>query len=245
MTTDAPDSPTSVAPGIVDPGDYWTGVVRRGHVLAVTDEDGAGCVSLLCWAAGQPTERYNSADTMKVQNDIFPSTGSVLLSDLGRVLMTIIADTSGHHDLICGWSDAASVAAAVGPGRDFQTVRNDRARNAYDNFVAAIGRHGLGPADLVPNVNLFTRVEVADDGTLRRVGGTARAGARVELRAEQDVLVALSNTPHVLDPGAAPGRIRVEVSSSSPTGPDDPFWSRSPQIERAFENTVAHLGVTP
>lgn len=231
---------------VVDGGAYWSRVVRRAEVLRIVDLEGSGCVSLLCWSAAQPSERYNFADTVKVQNDIFPTTGSVLLSDLGRVLMSFVADTSGHHDPICGWSDASTTAAAHGSDRDFQSVRNDRIRNAYDNFIAAMGRHGLGPIDLVPNINLFSRVSIDDDGTLSLGGERAGAGAAVELRAEMDVLVVLSNTPHVLDPSPefAPGRIEVTVRSGSTAAPDDPVRNPSPQVRRAFENTEAHLGLS-
>jgi hypothetical protein len=131
------------------------------------------------------------------------------------------------------------VAARYGPDGTYLLLHNDRYTNDHDNFVAAVGRHGLGEKDLVPNVNLFARVEVADDGALRFVPGVSPPGSWVDLRAEQDVLVAISATPHVLDPDPVwnPGPLRVTVWSSPPPGADDLCRTRTDEAKRAFDNT--------
>jgi urea carboxylase-associated protein 2 len=228
---------------VVPPGAYWTAIVPRWATVRVTDVDGRGGAALLAYNAAQPSERYNAPDTTKVQNMIFLTEGWVLLSDLGRVLLSITADTGGDHETLSGASTAATVAASHGEGGSYLERRNDRWTNAHDNFIAALGRHGLGERDLVPNMNLFARVEVGDDGALRWVAGATRPGAWVDLRAEQDVLVALSATPHVLDPNPdwAPGPLHVTVWRSPPPTADDRCRTRSPEAVRAFENTDRYL----
>ena len=101
---------------VVPPGAYWTRILDHWQRLRITDLDGAQACSLLAYNADQPSERYNAPDTVKVQNQIFLTAGRVLLSDLGRVLCSIVGDTSGHHDTLAGFSDPASVHASFGDG---------------------------------------------------------------------------------------------------------------------------------
>jgi len=220
-------------------GAYWSRVVPRWTTLRVTDLEGRGGAALLAYNAHQPSERYNAPDTTKVQNMIFLTAGWVLLSDLGRVLLSITGDTCGNHETLSGGTTPQTVAARYGTDGSFWRLHNLRHTNDRDNFIAAVGRHGLDERDLVPNVNLFSRVEVHDDGSLEWVPDASTAGAWVDLRAEQDVLVVISATPHVLDPDPdwRPGPLRMTVWESPPPGPDDLCRTRTAEAVRAFENT--------
>jgi urea carboxylase-associated protein 2 len=238
----APDRPArTTAPAIVTdlvpPGGYWSGVVRCGRILRLTDVEGTGGVSLLAYNAHETSERYNAPDTVKIQNQIYLTAGMVLFSDLGRILLSITADSSGCHDTLGGASDATTVAAAERHGTYLERG-NDRFVNAHDNLVAAVGRHGLDRRDLVPTFNPFDRVTVEPDGRLRWVGPCGAAGAGLDLRAEMDVLVVLSNTPHALDPAEtwATGPLQVEVLQD--VEPQvDPRVDPSPERARGFDNT--------
>jgi uncharacterized protein len=223
---------------VVPPGGYWTRVLERWARLRITDVDGRQGCALLAYNADQTSERYNAPDTVKVQNQIFLTTGRVLLSDMGRVLCSIVGDTSGAHDTLAGFSDAATVAAQFGGG-SYLDLRNDFHRNARDNFVMALGRHGLDRRDLVMSFNPFARVMVAPEGELVWSPGLGKAGAAIELRAEMRVLVALSATPHVLDPAReyAPGSLRVEVLEPAEPPSDDACRTFSDEARRAFANT--------
>ena len=243
----APTSPTTVpdelvlADETIPPGAYWTRTLPRGTTLRVTDLEGAGAAALLAYNADQPSERYNAPDTTKVQNMVYLTAGWLLLSDMGRVLLSITGDTAGDHETISGGTTPESIAQRYGPGGTYQALRNERHANDRDNFTAALGRHGLGTRDLVPNVNLFARVEIDPDGSLRYVE-TARPGTWVDLRAELDVLVAISATPHVLDPDPdyRAGPLRMTVWDSPPPAAGDLCRTRSPEAVRAFENTDAY-----
>jgi len=234
---DVPDD-LVVSDDLVPAGAYWTRVLPRWTTLRVTDVEGAGAAALLAYNADQTSERYNAPDTTKVQNMVFLTAGWVLLSDMGRVLLSITADHSVGHETLSGATTAATVRERYGDAGSYLRLRNGRHTNDRDNFVAALGRHGLDKRDLVPNVNLFSRVEVDDDGGLRYVEEKA-AGSWADFRAEMDVLVAVSATPHVLDPSPEwrPGSLRCTVWRSPAPGPEDLCRHRSDEARRAFANT--------
>ncbi len=224
----------------VAPGAYWTRVVRRDDTVRIVDVEGAGGASLLAFNADERSERYNAPDTVKIQNTILLTTGRVLFSDLGRVLFSITGDTAARHDTLAGFGNAATTLERYGPGR-YLELRNAYHRNARANFVAALGRHGLGRRDLVPSCNLFAGVAVEPDGSLVWLDGVQAPGAGIDLRAEMHVLLALSATPHVLDPrpGYRPGPLQVTVWRGPAPAADDPCRTAGDEAVRAFENTDA------
>ena len=226
-------------------GGYWTRTLDRWQRLRITDVDGRQACSLLAYNADQPSERFNAPDTVKIQNQIFLTTGRVLFSDLGRVLFSIVDDTSGHHDALAGFGDARGRRGAVRDGTGtYRDLRNDFQRNARDNFVMALGRHGLGRRDLVMSFNPFARVRVAPEGALDWEPGVGRAGAAIELRAEMRVLVAISATPHVLDPNPRyePGPLHVEIHAARPPGAGRSRAARSPTKRGAASRTPTTTG---
>ena len=197
-------------------------------------------MAALFFNADQPSERYNAADTVKIQNTIFPTRGRVLFSDLGRVLVSITDDTCGSHDTLGGMSTPLSNEARYGTGR-YQDLRNACFKDARTNFQRALGRHGMDRRDIVPCITFFARVVAGPDGTLRWVKNAAKPGSHVDLRAEMNVLVALSNTPHPMFPGPIydPKPIQVTVWNSPPPAPDDLCRHFSLEAERGFDNTDA------
>ena len=228
----ATDLPAGVAPESVvweetlADGAYCAHRLPRGARLRLADAVGDACATLMVHSAHAPAERLNVADTVKVQWSAYLGPGVLLLSDMGRVLMTIEDDSSARHDALCGPHPAS------------------RAR-----LLLAMAKHGLGRRDLPPAVTLFAGVRVAEDGALVFAGERA-PGTHVTLRAEVDVLVSLVNAPHRLDrrPGHACSPLRVTAWEGAPTAPDDPLRSATPERQRAFENTDDHLlglGVRP
>ena len=225
-------------------GQAWSRRLARGQILRLTDTAGTACVSALFYNARDPLERYNMADTLKAQYTAFLTAGRVLYSDMGRVLLSIIDDTCGWHDTISGCGDGAASAARFGAG-GYQDLRNDFHRNARDNFLVELGKAGLGKRDLVANVNFFVRVSADASGRIGRVPGNSRPGARVDLRAEMDTLVVLSNTPHPLDPAAtyAPPLVELSIRAAVPSerpGADDRCRTSRPENARGFALTEAY-----
>ena len=198
-----PDAPGRVIDDQIVParGD-WSGVIPANHVLRIVDLEGRQAVDFLCYGAADPSERYNAADTMKFAKTIFLTTGHGLYSGLGRRLFTIVADTCGRHDTIGGCCSSESNRFRYG-------VENTP--NCRDNFLRALGRFGLGRKDIVANVNWFMNVPVEADGQMAIVDGWSKPGDYVDLRAETDVLVVISNCPQIYTPcnGGRPTPIRL------------------------------------
>jgi uncharacterized protein len=218
-------------------GQMWSRVLRRGQILELTDIEGGASVAALLFNARQPLERYNMADTLKAQHTAYLTRGNVLYSDMGRILMSIVEDSAGWHDTFTGHMDAAASAEKFGRG-SYQALRNDFYRDTRSNFLIELGKHGLGKRDLVPNLNFFVKVTVSEDGGLR-FHTSQSAGRQVALRAEMDVLVVLSNTPHALDPRTsyAPMPLELSIFQGGEVAADDVCRTSCEQNGRGFQLT--------
>lgn len=225
-------------------GHHWSGRMRRGTALTMTAVTAGANVSALFFNAEQPLERYNMPDTLKTQHTAFLTAGHALHSDMGRVLCSIVDDSVGWHDTWCGVSDAETIRARHGEKR-YQRHRNAMHRNGRDGLLVELAKYGLGTRDLVPNVNFFSKVVVADDdGALRYVEGHAGPGAHVTLRFEMDTMVALSTALHPLDPRPdyAPADVVLTVHRVEPPAFDDRCRIGCAQNTRAFVNTERYVG---
>jgi urea carboxylase-associated protein 2 len=217
-------------------GEYTARRLGRDTVLRIDDVEGDACVQLLVLNAHMPSERFNPGDTLKIPWQAYLGVGSLLLSDLGRILLTIVADTSGRHDALCSASNRRDNDRRYGDGSLGGGFPNGR-----DLLALAGAKYGLSRADIGPCVNLFKRARVNRDGALE-LEAEPRPGTSIELRAELDVLVLLANTPHRLDARAAYVATPAVVSTSRPARPDpDPFRGGSVERERLFENTESHV----
>jgi len=214
-------------------GGYASRSVARGTHVRLVDASGDTCAGLLVHRADRPAERLNVADTVKLQWQAYPGPGYLLLSDMGRVLATVLDDSDGAIDLFCGASNAGAVAARHGGSGNHSPTPSGR-----DRLVLGLAKHGLTRRDLPPAANLFTTVRVADDGALVR-SDPSGTSAHLTLRAELDLLVTVAVTPHVLDDrdAYAGGPVRITAWQGAPAGPDDPARAASPEAQRSFENT--------
>lgn len=231
----APIDPARVVMRETVPGGwYTTTILQRGDRLRLVNGDGAGVAALLAWNLHDASERLNHADTLKIQWSAELRRGRVLFSDMGRVILSIVEDSSGAHDALMGGSNAASILAQYGPGPF---------RNTRDNFILAALKLGLSRRDIAPCITFFAPVSVATEGRFAWHGDGRRAGDFVELRAEMDLRIALSMAPHPLDPAPsyAPGAIAVIRSRGPAPADDDPCRTASPEARRGFENTEAAL----
>ncbi|HKB56435.1 MAG TPA: urea amidolyase associated protein UAAP1 [Lacunisphaera sp.] len=216
----------------------WSGVVARGKTLRLTDLEGGANVGLLLYNADLTVERYNMPDTLKGQHIFHLRHPFCLHSDMGRVLASITADTVNWHDTVGGCSDAALVAAKYG-GNNYQTARNDFHRNGRECFLIELAKWGLGERDLVPNLNLFSKVLADEAGRLAFVPGHSPAGGSMDLRLEMKTLVVLNTCQHPLDPDPHyhPRSVRLEVFVTPPPAVDDACRHSRPENARAFLNT--------
>lgn len=210
-------------------GWYDTVRLRRGEALRIVDTLGLSSVSLIGWCDNDPSERINCADTAKVQWSAALSRGRVILSDMGRVFLSLIEDTSGAHDLLVGGSTPASTLEAFG----------EISRNSHENFLLAAAKLGLGLRDIAPCVTFFAPVALDAGGRFAWHAARKRPGDFVDLRAEANLVLVLSNCPHPLDPArpAAGGPVSLVRHRLPPAAADDPCRTTSPEIVRAFEFT--------
>ena len=214
-------------------GGYATRRLARGSRLRLIDLRGDACASLLVFNAEMPSERLNVADTVKVQWNAYLGANRLLLSDMGRVLMSIVEDDAGTHDTFCGTSNAATNLAKYGEGRNSGAFPNGR-----DRLLLGAAKHGLQRRDVHPCVNLFKGTRIEKDGTITPLVGPYDAGRSMILRAEMDVIVVIANCPHVLDPRddwtVTP--LRVSAWRGPITPADDPIRTATPEGLRAFQN---------
>jgi urea carboxylase-associated protein 2 len=207
-------------------------------VLRLTTTAANANVAALFLSREQPLERYNMADTLKAQHTAHLTTGCVCYSDMGRILCSIIGDSCGWHDPLCGLTDDALIAERYGKTR-YQEQRNARFVSGREAMLVELGKFGLGERDLVANINFFSKVVADDQGALRLVPGHSRAGDFVDLRFEMDALVLLHAGPHPLAAGGtyAPAGISLRASRAVPPAANDPCRVRCPENARGFINT--------
>ena len=184
----------------------WSAVVRTGQVLDIIDLQGNQAVDCLLYSADDHTERYSAQATIAAARNIFLTTGSVLRTDAGNPLMTVVADDVGNHDTIAGACSKESNTLRYGHHTAHQHA-------CVENFLTAASKWGLGKRDLVSNINWFMYVPVEPDGTLGIVDGMSAPGKRVSLRAEIDTLVLVSNCPQINNPcnGFNPTPVRMVI----------------------------------
>jgi urea carboxylase-associated protein 1 len=184
----------------------WSYVVPAGATLRIVDLEGNQAVDCLLYNAADTAERYSASETIVEQGNIFLRRGTRLLSNEGNVLMTITEDTCGRHDTSGGACSCESNTLRYGH-------HTRRQHACVENFLLEHARRGMGKRDMVGNINWFMNVPVEADGSLGIVDGVSAPGKYVDLRAEMDTLVVVSNCPQVNNPCNAfrPTPIRMVV----------------------------------
>ena len=223
---------------LIPSGNHWSGLMRRGSALRLTDMNGGANVSALFYNAEDKLERYNLSDTLKAQHTAFLTTGNVCYSDMGRVLCSIIADSTGWHDTICGMTDDAMITQKYGAS-NYQTARNDMLRSGKTGALIELAKHGLGMPDLTASVNFFSKVMPDDAGNLSFVQGHSAAGSFVDIRFDMNVLVVLNTAPHPLNPSIAypTGEVKLSAWQAGTPTRDDACRTSCNQNARGFINT--------
>jgi urea carboxylase-associated protein 1 len=171
----------------------WAHVVKKGQTLRIVDVEGNQAVDCIVYSAHDHAERYSAPDTIAAQKNIFLVTGSVLLSTEGNPLMTLTGTNVDYHDTIGGACSPESNTLRYGHHTKHQHA-------CVDNFLNAASWHDMGKRDMTSNINWFMNVPVEPDGSLGIVDGISAPGKYVDLRAEMDVLVVISNCPQINNP---------------------------------------------
>ena len=187
-------------------GDGWIHEIKAGQIFRIVDLGGNQAVDTLFYSARDTSERYSATDTIAAQRNIYLTTGTTLVSNLGNAMLTIVADTCGRHDTLGGACSTESnqVRYAI-EKRHMHACRN--------SFLLAISdpKWNLTKRDVTANINFFMNVPVTPEGKLTFEDGISEPGKYVEMRAEMDVIAVISNCPQLNNPcnGYNPTPIQV------------------------------------
>jgi len=193
---------------VVEAGDPFVFEIMQGQVVRIVDLEGNQAVDTIFYNAHDYSDRYSAQDTIREQGNIYLTTGSCLLSTTGNVLLTVTADTCGRHDTLGGACAAES-----------NMVRYDLTKRAMhacrNSFLKGLQswNHGMDKRDITSNINFFMNVPVTPEGKLTFEDGVSDAGKYVELFAEMDVLMVISNCPQLNNPcnGYNPTPIQILI----------------------------------
>ncbi len=190
-------------------GEPWMREVRKGQVFRILDLEGNQAVDTLFYNARDPEERYSAVDTIQRQKSLYLTVGTVLYSSEGNPMLTIVADTCGRHDTLGGACAQESNTVRYALDKRFMHA-------CRDNFLSAMHHdhhHHLGKRDITHNINFFMNVPVTPQGKLTFEDGISAPGKYVELRAEMDVVIVISNCPQLNNPcnGWNPTPVRLLV----------------------------------
>ena len=176
-------------------GEPYLLAITKGQTLRIVDLEGNQAVDVIFYNRHDPAEHYSATQTLLRQGGIYLTTDSVLYSCDGNAMLTIVADTCGRHDTLGGACAAESNTVRYALQKKFM-------HNCRDNYLIALQHAdiGIGKRDLVPNINFFMNVPVTAEGQLTFADGVSAPGKYVELRAEMDLWMLVSNCPQLNNP---------------------------------------------
>ncbi|GFE90965.1 urea amidolyase associated protein UAAP2 [Steroidobacter agaridevorans] len=201
---------TAVRREIIPAGEPWMGSLKKGQHFRIVDLEGNQAVDTLFYSSASLDERYSAQDTIRAQGNIYLTAGTPLLSNEGNTMLTIVADTCGRHDTLGGACSAESNTVRY-------AIEKRHMHSCRDNFLLALAHWGatyhrdIGKRDLASNINFFMNVPVTPQGKLTFADGISSAGRYVEMRAEMDVTVLISNCPQLNNPCNGYNPTPVEV----------------------------------
>lgn len=188
----------------VPAGDGFLGTIPAGGTFRIVDLHGNQAVDTLFYDAADVDNRYSAMDTVREQGAAYLTAGSRLLSVNLDVLATVTADTCGRHDTLGGACAQESNVVRYGT----HTRHQHACRETFLRYGAAVG---IGARRLAHNINFFMNVPLTADGGLTFEDGLSAPGKYVEIRAERDVYVLISNCPQLNNPcnGWDPTAVRL------------------------------------
>ena len=225
----------------IPPGGHWSLRMRRGTVMRLTDIVGGANVGMLFYNPENLLERYNAPDTLKCQHTFKLSEGMCLYSDMGRIFASIVEDSAGWHETICGNVHPDQAAERWGK-RDYQNDQNEWYQNGYDAFLVELAKYGLRREDMAANVNWFSKVCADESGQLSLDTTQAKPDQHVLLRFEMDTLVLLHTCPHPMDmsPHYPAKPVKIELGIAQAVAEDDVCKTFRPENLRGFENNALY-----
>lgn len=216
----------------------WSKIIKRGQSIKLKTLGNNASLSAMFYNASNTSERFNSADTVKIQWNAFLSKNKVLFSEMGRVLFSISKDsTEGLLDTLGGMNNPRLIRENFEGNATFESCRNGYFKSDRENFLIELGKYGMGKKDMIPVLNLFRKVDVKEGSLLALNPRCAKEGDYIELTAHMDVLLVLSNTPHAMDKGVYhPSDVDITIYDVVDFKNKD-YTHYSAEAKRGFKNT--------
>ena len=208
---------------LLRPGEKWSALIGRGRLIRFTALGDRPNVSMLVYNSMDVSERFTAPDSLKIHHTVYLTKGAILLSESGRAMASITEDSTGWIDAISGFSTRVETDRKYGK-TTYQEKRNDLYRCGEENFAVELARHGMSMRDMVPCINLFSKVTVSEDGTVTYYEDLGKCGDTIAFRTEMDILLIVSNTPNPYDDreGYDPAPVSIEVDTADIPADDDP-----------------------
>lgn len=184
--------------------------LRAGQILRVTDLEGQQVGDLIAFSHSDLSEKFWISNTIRLNGTVYLTTGGVLYSERSRPMLTVVGDTCGRHDLLAGSCNAEIDRVRYGV---------DGHHGCVENFLSVLAPYGIERKDIPMSFNLFMNCPVGPDGNWEIASPVSEAGDHVDLRAEMDVVVALSNCPQDLNPCNAGSLTPLGFTIYQPNGP--------------------------
>jgi len=173
--------------------------MMAGQSVRITSQT---IIDFVCFCRENLRERFDQARTKANQRKVFISTGDQLISKLNNTMMTIVEDTfEGHHDLQEGMCSRKRHELAAAKGIWEKTYGRPLSemppRGCTENLGTALAPYGIALEDVPSPFNIFQHMIIhADTGELAHSHLRPKPpGAHVTLRAEMNLLAALSTCP--------------------------------------------------
>ena len=94
-------------------GDPFMARIDAGQRVRLVDTEGNEAVDTFFFNAEDPRERYSAVDTVRRQRNVYLTTGTELVSNEDRTLLTIVDDTCGRHDTLGALAPRKAIRSAT------------------------------------------------------------------------------------------------------------------------------------
>ncbi len=158
--------------------------LRRGEIVRVSDPCGEQVADLFAFKDGESSCSLSSGRSIDYAGKIFLTTGDVLYSNDSRPMLTIVADTVGRHDFLLTPCSQEMFELLYG--------HEGHHPSCFENLCTSFAVYGIKPEQISTTFNIFMNVTVDSSGAVRVEAPTSRAGDFIELRAEMDLICALT-----------------------------------------------------
>lgn len=157
--------------------------LARGDVLRVTDVDGSQVADLVAFNADDPAEHFSQAFTRANNDKAGVVVGDRLYSNVNTPMLTVLEDTVGVHDMLFPPCSAFLYRHVFGV---------EGKTGCREHLATALEPHGIGFDRVTDPFNVFMNTAIDDGGRMAIYAPRSRAGDYLELRADIELIVAVS-----------------------------------------------------